>query len=78
MPVELSQQIEYLRDRPAFRANAPGTPVPPNLAGRVAAAFALAAQIDTDPAQAREHLATAATIFTAVAALAFALGATQP
>ena len=36
----------YLRNRPAFRANDPGTPLPPNLAGRVAAAFALAAQVD--------------------------------
>ena len=36
----------YLTRRPAFRANDPGTPLPPNLAGRVSAAFALAAQID--------------------------------
>ena len=36
----------YLRERPAFRANAPGEPLPPNLAGRVSAAFALAAQLD--------------------------------
>ncbi|MGZ4401209.1 MAG: glycoside hydrolase family 9 protein, partial [Gaiellaceae bacterium] len=28
----------YVRDRPVFRANAPGTPLPPNIAGRVAAA----------------------------------------
>lgn len=35
----------YLANRPAFRANAAGSPVPPNLAGRVAAAFALAAQV---------------------------------
>ena len=55
----------YLRHRPAFRANAPGTPVPPNLAGRVAAAFALAAQVDTDAALARQHLATAAEVFAA-------------
>ena len=48
----------YLRNRPVFRANAPGTPLPPNLAGRVAAAFALAAQLDAaaQPARAREEL----------------------
>ena len=39
-------KTRYLRSRPVFRANAPGTPVPPNLAGRVAASFALAAQLD--------------------------------
>jgi endoglucanase len=55
----------YLRDRPVFRANAPGKPVPPNLAGRVSAAFALAAQLDaaTQPERARSELATAAAIF---------------
>ena len=36
----------YLRSRPAFRANDPGTRLPPNLAGRLAAALALAAQVD--------------------------------
>jgi hypothetical protein len=43
----------YLRNRPAFRANAPGAPLAPNLAGRVAAAFALAVQADavTAPAE---------------------------
>ena len=57
----------YLRHRPAFRANAPGSPVPPNLAGRVAAAFALAAQLDaaTQPARARRELATAAEVYDA-------------
>ena len=35
----------YLAHRPAFRANAAGAPVPPNLAGRIAAAFGLAAQV---------------------------------
>jgi hypothetical protein len=55
----------YLSHRPAFRANAPGEPVPPNLAGRVSAAFALAAQLDaaTDPDRARRELATAAGIY---------------
>jgi glycosyl hydrolase family 9/cellulase-like Ig domain-containing protein len=57
----------YLRHRPVFRANAPGTPLPPNLAGRTAAAFALAAQLDAtaDPARARAELATAAEIYAA-------------
>jgi hypothetical protein len=55
----------YLRHRPAFRANAPGTKLPPNLAGRVAAAFALAAQVDAaqEPARARQELTTAAQVF---------------
>lgn len=41
--------------------------MPPNLAGRVAAAFALAAQLDatTQPDRARAELATAAAIFAA-------------
>jgi hypothetical protein len=57
----------YLRDRPAFRANAPGTPVPPNLAGRVAAAYALSAQLDahSKPALAKAELAQAAGVFAA-------------
>ena len=57
----------YLRHRPVFRANDPGEAVPPNLAGRVAAAFALAAQLDaaSDPARARAELETAAGIYAA-------------
>ena len=57
----------YLRNRPAFRANAPGAPVPPNLAGRISATFALAAQVDaaSHPARARAELATAAAVFAA-------------
>ncbi len=35
----------YIRDRPAFRAGPPGAHVSPNLAGRLAAAFALCAQV---------------------------------
>jgi hypothetical protein len=53
----------FLRNRPVFRAAAPGKPISPNLAGRTAAAFALAAQVDTNPATARRHLATAAQIY---------------
>jgi hypothetical protein len=57
----------YLTTRPAFRANDPGAPVPPNLAGRVAAAFALAAQADVGrhTARARRELNVAAGIFAA-------------
>jgi endoglucanase len=55
----------YQRYRPVFRAADPGDPLSPNLAGRVAAAFALAAQVEagTDPARARRHLSAAAQIF---------------
>ena len=55
----------HLRNRPVFRAAAPGQPISPNLAGRTAAAFALAAQVEarTDRRLARKHLETAAQIF---------------
>ncbi|MFD5279308.1 glycoside hydrolase family 9 protein [Streptomyces rubrogriseus] len=54
-----------LKYRPVFRANEPGEPLSPNLAGRVAAAFALAAQTgaEDDPAQAREWLDKAAAVY---------------
>ncbi|WBQ01844.1 glycoside hydrolase family 9 protein [Kribbella sp. CA-293567] len=54
-----------IKNRPVFRAAAPGQPISPNLAGRTAAAFALAAQVEarTSPARARRHLETAAAIF---------------
>ena len=58
----------YLAHRPAFRANDPGRPVPPNLAGRVTASFALAAQIDASSgrrARATEELGVAAQVFAA-------------
>jgi hypothetical protein len=55
----------YQRYRPVFRAADPGERLSPNLAGRVAAAFALGAQVEagTDPARARHYLATAAQVF---------------
>ncbi|WP_371401997.1 glycoside hydrolase family 9 protein [Kribbella sp. NBC_00662] len=53
----------FLRNRPVFRAAAPGKPISPNLAGRTAAAFALAAQVEPNRADARRHLETAAQIF---------------
>ncbi|GAA0566455.1 glycoside hydrolase family 9 protein [Actinomadura livida] len=57
---------EYLlRYRPVFRAAAPGAPISPNLAGRVAAAFALAAQTHArdDPGAAHRALEQAADIY---------------
>ncbi|GAA2557889.1 glycoside hydrolase family 9 protein [Winogradskya consettensis] len=57
----------YQRYRPVFRAAASGEPLSPNLAGRVAAAFALAAQVrtGTDRALATRYLALAAQIYDA-------------
>jgi hypothetical protein len=57
----------YLSHRPAFAANAAGSPVPPNLAGRMAAAFALAAQVTapTDRAGAIDLMDIGAQIFDA-------------
>jgi hypothetical protein len=53
----------FLRNRPVFRAAAPGKQISPNLAGRVSAAFALAAQVEPDRGRARRDLATAAQIY---------------
>ncbi|MFJ8135022.1 glycoside hydrolase family 9 protein [Streptomyces sp. NPDC096013] len=54
-----------IKHRPVFRANRPGEPITPSLAGRVAAVFALAAQrtADTDPDRAREWLDKAAAVY---------------
>lgn len=52
-----------LKNRPVFRVNEPGAPISPNLAGRVAAAFALAAQADPDPASARRRFDEAAEVY---------------
>ena len=51
-----------LARRPVFRAADPGRPISPNLAGKVAAAFALAAQTGTG-AQARRALDKAAKVY---------------
>jgi len=58
-------ETRYLRRRPAFRANDPGSLLPPNLAGRMAAALALAAQTDAPsaPDRARRELSLAALIY---------------
>jgi endoglucanase len=44
-------RYRYIRHRPVFRAAAPGSPISPNLAGRLAAAFGVCYQIfhGTDP-----------------------------
>ena len=55
----------FIKHRPVFRAAAPGEKVSPNLAGRLAAAFALAAQIEAarNPALACKYLEEAASVF---------------
>ncbi|MFJ1793187.1 glycoside hydrolase family 9 protein [Kitasatospora griseola] len=51
--------------RPVFRANTPGGQVSPNLAGRVSAAFALAAQVNAaaNPTQAQAYYQAAASLY---------------
>jgi endoglucanase len=39
------RRYRYIRHRPAFRAGPPGSPISPNLAGRIAAAFGLCSQV---------------------------------
>ncbi|WP_250214030.1 glycoside hydrolase family 9 protein [Acrocarpospora catenulata] len=53
----------HIRHRPVFRAAPPGQPISPNLTGRTAAAFALAAQVEPDRAKARRWLDRAATVY---------------
>jgi endoglucanase len=55
----------YIRNRPVFRAGAPGSPISPNLAGRSAAAFGLCFQIfkTSDPAFANRCLLAGQHIF---------------
>jgi endoglucanase len=55
----------YIRNRPVFRAGPPGSLISPNLAGRLAADFALCYQIHrvSEPAQAATCLKNAETIF---------------
>jgi endoglucanase len=38
-------RYRYIRERPVFRAGPPGSPISPNLAGRLAAAFGVCAQL---------------------------------
>lgn len=51
--------------RPVFAANAPNAPISPNLAGRLAAAFALCAQVfrASDPAYAQRCLLAGQTVY---------------
>ncbi len=55
----------YIRNRPVFRAAPPGSLISPNLAGRLAAAFALCYQLDrvTEPAQATACLKDGEDVF---------------
>jgi endoglucanase len=55
----------YVSHRPVFLAEAPGTPISPNLAGRVSASFALAAQLDArhHPRRAARELHQARLVF---------------
>ncbi|WP_086660680.1 glycoside hydrolase family 9 protein [Lentzea kentuckyensis] len=55
----------YIKHRPVFRANKPGEKISPNLVGRVAGSFALAAQIEArrNPRLACEYLNKAASLF---------------
>jgi endoglucanase len=56
----------YVAHRPVFRAAPPGHKLSPNLAGRLSAAFALAAQVDASrhaTARARRELHTATTVY---------------
>ncbi|WP_433567753.1 glycoside hydrolase family 9 protein [Nocardia sp. CA-151230] len=65
MHVRAGDPDYLIKHRPVFRAAPPGQPISPNLAGRVAAAFALAAQLDAtdNPARARAELEKAAHIY---------------
>ncbi|MET0773360.1 MAG: glycoside hydrolase family 9 protein, partial [Candidatus Limnocylindrales bacterium] len=65
--LRFAPEQRYLLHRPVFQANVAGAPLPPNLAGRVAAAFALAAQVraGTDATEARRLLDLAAGVFDA-------------
>jgi endoglucanase len=58
-------RYRYIRNRPVFRAAAPGMPISPNLAGRDAAALAEAFQVfkSSDPAFADKCLLAAEHIF---------------
>ena len=55
----------YVAHRPVFLAAAPGKPISPNLVGRTAAAFALAAQVDATraPKRAKQELAEATSLY---------------
>ncbi|WP_066370535.1 glycoside hydrolase family 9 protein [Herbidospora mongoliensis] len=54
---------QFIRNRPVFRAAAPGQPISPNLAGRTAAAFALASQLEPDRRRAAHLLEQASSVY---------------
>ena len=58
-------RFRYIRHRPVFRAGPPGSPISPNLAGRLSAAFALCFQVyrTTKPALATDCLRSAEHVF---------------
>jgi hypothetical protein len=58
-------RYRFIRHRPAFRAGPPGSPVSPNLAGRLSAAFGLCSQIfrASDPAFADRCLRSGQRLF---------------
>ena len=58
-------KYRYVRNRPLLRAGSAGTPVSPNLAGRLAATFGLCAQLyqSSDSALAKECLASGEHVF---------------
>ncbi|MGA6163956.1 glycoside hydrolase family 9 protein [Amycolatopsis magusensis] len=62
-PVGPGHPEYFVKHRPVFPANAPGEAISPNLAGRVAAAFALGAQVERDRTLARRYLDEAASVF---------------
>jgi endoglucanase len=55
----------FIKHRPVFRASPPGGAISPNLAGRISASFALAAQLEAkrNPRLARHYLNEGASIF---------------
>lgn len=63
-PVTPTDPSYYQRHRPGFPAATGGDPISPNLAGRTAAAFALAAELEAAdaPSAARAHLDAAAAL----------------
>nr|WP_052479090.1 glycoside hydrolase family 9 protein [Kibdelosporangium sp. MJ126-NF4]CEL21925.1 Endo-1,4-beta-glucanase [Kibdelosporangium sp. MJ126-NF4]CTQ92705.1 Endo-1,4-beta-glucanase [Kibdelosporangium sp. MJ126-NF4] len=63
--VKPGDQQYYIKYRPVFPAGPAGSAVSPNLAGRIAAAFALGAQLEQDPQRAKRYFDEAASIYSA-------------
>src|SRR3954452_11352106 len=60
---DTAPQHRYVSRRPVFDAAPAGQPISPNLAGRVSAAFALAAQLEPDATRARDQLRVAEAVY---------------